>query len=66
MRVYPLKKQCNLIYSARQLLMTVWPRGYQTFLMPNATKHESYQAHKCLNANNCWHFNIDEYDKYNI
>ena len=23
-----------------------------------------YPAHKCLNANNCWHFNIYEQDKF--
>ena len=23
-----------------------------------------YHANKCLNANNCWHFNIDEQDKF--
>ena len=23
-----------------------------------------YHANKCLNANNCWHFNIYEHDKF--
>ena len=25
-----------------------------------------YHADKCKNANNCWHFNIYQHDKYNI
>ena len=28
------------------------------FFMLNSTEHKIYPAHKCLNANNCWHFNI--------
>ena len=24
-----------------------------------------YHANKCLNANDCWHFNIYEHDKFN-
>ena len=23
-----------------------------------SSEHEFYHAHKCLNANNCWHLNI--------
>ena len=34
--------------------------------MLNSTEHEIYPAHKCLNANNCWHFNICQRDKYNF
>ena len=28
--------------------------------MLNSTEHEKFPAHKCYNANNCWHFNICE------
>ena len=34
-----------------------WRRGYKSFFMLNSTEHEIY-AHKCLNAINCWHFNL--------
>ena len=34
------------------------PQGYKTFSMLNSAEHEIYPAHKCYNANNCWHFNI--------
>ena len=43
-----------------------WPGGYKTFSMLSSAEHEIYPAHKCLNANNCWHFNIYEHDKYSI
>ena len=42
------------------------PRDYKTFFMLNSTEHEIYHAHKCSNANNCWHFNIYKHDKYKI
>ena len=29
----------------------------------NSGEHEIFPAHKCLNANNCWHFNIYEQEK---
>ena len=35
----------------------------KTFFILNSAEHEIYPAHKCLNANNCWHFNIYEHDK---
>ena len=35
-----------------------WPRGHKTFVMLNSAEHEIDPAHKCYNANNCWHFNI--------
>ena len=41
-------------------------RGYKTFFMLNSAEHAIYPAHKCKNANNCWHFNIYKHDKYNI
>ena len=44
----------------------IWNQGYKTFFMLNSAEHKIYPAHKCLNANNCWHFNIYEHDKYNI
>ena len=43
-----------------------WPRGHRTFSMLTSAEHEIYPAHKCLNANSCWHFNIYKHDKYNI
>ena len=27
------------------------------FIILNSIEYENYLAHKCLNANNCWHFN---------
>ena len=42
------------------------PRGYKTLTMLNSAEHEIYPAHKCQNANYCWHFNIYKHDKYNI
>ena len=38
-------------------------RGYKTFFMLNSTEDEIFSAHKCENANNCWHFNIYEQEK---
>ena len=29
----------------------------------NINEHEIYHAHKWLNANNCWHFNIYQHDR---
>ena len=29
----------------------------------NSAEREIFPAHKCLNANNCWHFNIYEQGK---
>ena len=34
--------------------------------MLNSTEHEIYSAHKCLNVNICWHFNIYQQDTENI
>ena len=34
--------------------------------MLNWSDNDIYHAHKCLNANNCWHLNIYLQDKYNI
>ena len=39
------------------------PRGYKTFFMLNSTEHEIILAHKCQNANICWHFNVYERKK---
>ena len=35
-------------------------RGYKTFPILNLAEHEIVPAHKCSNANKCWHFNIYE------
>ena len=32
-----------------------WPQGYKTSSMLNSAEQEIYPAHKCWNANNCWH-----------
>ena len=34
-----------------------WPPGYN-FCLLTSTEHKIYHAHKCKNANYCWHFNI--------
>ena len=39
------------------------PQGYKTFFMLSSAETKIYPAHKCKNANNCWHFNIYEQDK---
>ena len=33
-------------------------RFLKTFFILNSAEHDIYPAHKCLNANNCWHLNI--------
>ena len=46
-----------------------WPSGPKVIKinsMLNSAEHGIYLAHKCLNANNCWHFNIYYHDKDNI
>ena len=58
-------KLCTLLSEGELEGMTLsWPRGYKTFYMLNSAEHEIYHAHECENANNCWHFNIHEDDKY--
>ena len=42
------------------VLTEIRPQGYNTFFMLNSTEHEIFPAHKCENANNCWHFNSYE------
>ena len=32
------------------------PEVIKIFML-KSTEHEIFHAHKCLNANNCWHFN---------
>ena len=31
---------------------------YKTCFLLNSAEHEIYPAHKCSNANSCWHFNF--------
>ena len=38
-------------------------RGYKTFFMLNSAVHEIFPAHKCWNANSCWHFDLYEQEK---
>ena len=40
-----------------------WSPAYKKFSMLNSAETKIYPAHKCLNAYNCWHFNIYEQDK---
>ena len=35
------------------------PEFKKTVSMLNSIEHEIYHAHKCQNANKCWHFNIN-------
>ena len=44
-------------------LREFWPLGYKTCFMLSSTEHGFFPAHKCENANNCWHFNIYEQEK---
>ena len=32
--------------------------NYKKNFILNSAEYEIYPAHKCKNANNCWHFNI--------
>ena len=47
-------------WSSQPRCQVIWARGYKTFFMLNSAEHEIFPAHKCLNANNCWNFNIYE------
>ena len=68
-----IQNQTNVHYhSCREVLksevltrLRIRPQGYNTFSMLNLAEHKIYLAHKCENANNCWHFNIYKLDKYN-
>ena len=44
-------------------LYQIRSQGYKTFFMLSSAETKIYPAHKCLNANNCWHFNIYEQTK---
>ena len=61
---------CNMLYATggsslvKVYWFDTWPRCSKTFFMLNSTEHELYPVLKCLNANNCWHFNIYEQDKF--
>ena len=37
--------------------------GDLTLRLYNAAEHEIFLAHKCLNVNHLWHFNIYEQEK---
>ena len=39
---------------------------HKTFFMLNSAELDIYPAHKCENANNCWHFHIYEQDKLSV
>ena len=39
------------------------PKGYKKIFILSSAEHEILSAHKCQNANNCWHFNIYEQEK---
>ena len=43
--------------------MGLGPEVIKLFFMLNSTDHELVPAHKCLNANDCWHLNIYEREK---
>ena len=49
------RKPCELISDAIN-------RGYNKIFL-NSAEHEIFPAHKCKNANNCWHFNIYEQEQ---
>ena len=69
LKVDPISKSFHTQRSKQtfmQVITLFWdnkPRGYKTFFMLNSIEHESFPAHKCSNANNCWHFNIYEQEK---
>ena len=56
----------QLFASTQTSFLVTKPRGYKTIFILNSAEHETYPTHKCLNTNNCWHFNIYKQDKYNI
>ena len=43
-----------------QMLKNIFFSYFQTL------RHCIYHANKCLNANNCWHFNIYEQDQFHV
>ena len=54
-----LKYTCAIIHKfCKQFGPRSGPEVIKLFFMLNSAEHEIYPAHKCLNANNCWHFNI--------
>ena len=64
---YDNKKMCTICNAIVSLNLkgncsfareTTRSQGYKTFFMLNSTEQAIYLAHKFLNANSCWHFNI--------
>ena len=53
-----LAKPLMLTHNNREFNEGSGLRGYKTFFILNSAEDKIYPAHKCLNANNCWHFNI--------
>ena len=62
----PSKTMISLSFLVMPMRCSYWPRGNKTFFMINSAAHDIYPAHKCQNANSCWHSNIYKHDKYNI
>ena len=49
---------------SKQTVQTkIRPLSYKKIFKLNSAEHEIFHAHKCQNANNCWHFNIYEQEK---
>ena len=49
-----------------QLLIKTKMLKNKDFSCFQAVQWYIYHADKCLNANNCWHFNIYEYDQFRV
>ena len=47
-----------------KLLINIEIASINGYFQFNSSKLFFYPAYKCLNANNCWHFNTYEQDKF--
>ena len=55
-RVELSERACRFMLN--DILVLIWPQGYQTFFMLNSAEHGIFSANKYENANNSWHFHI--------
>ena len=40
-----------------------WSLGYKAFFLFDSAERGAFPAHRCWDANHCWHFNIYEREK---
>ena len=55
---------CHVKYEdLDKVLCLTWPRGYKTFFMLSSTEREIFLLINVKMPNNCWNFNIYEWEK---